>query len=104
VLTGLPAQPCVIWPPNHQLVRVADVVGSDGLSGVGDQQLSATSSEPAASNDIVIVGDTVYVRATRDDEGPGRTYTVAATVTDNAGNSTTAHAFCVVPHHPGGRR
>ncbi len=34
VLSGLPAQPCVIWPPNEKLVRVADVVAADELSGV----------------------------------------------------------------------
>ena len=66
---------------------------------MADLQLSATSSEPAAPNDIVIVGNTVYVRAIRDDDGPGRTYTVVATVTDNAGNVTTRQATCLVPHH-----
>ena len=99
VLSGLPAQPCVIWPPNEKLVRVADVVASDEPSGVAHLQVSATSSEPAASNDIVIAGNTVYVRAIRDDDGPGRTYKVAATVTDKAGNVTTRQATCLVPHH-----
>jgi mannose/cellobiose epimerase-like protein (N-acyl-D-glucosamine 2-epimerase family) len=100
-VTGLPEQPCVIWPPNEKLVRVADVVGTDNRSGVASLQLSGTSSEPAAPDDIVIVGNTVYLRATRDDEGPGRTYTVVATVTDQAGNATTRQSTCVVPHHVG---
>ena len=32
-MAGLPPQPCVIWPPNEKMVHVADVVGSDDLSG-----------------------------------------------------------------------
>ncbi len=103
-VTGLPVQPCVIWPPNEKLVRVADIVGADLLSGLADLDVSATSSEPAGPADIVIEGGTVWVRATRDGEGPGRTYTVLATATDNAGNTTTRQASCVVPHHLGGGR
>ena len=103
-VTGLPVQPCVIWPPNGRLVRVADIVGADSLSGLADLDVSATSSEPAGPADIVIEGGEVSVRATRDDEGPGRTYTVVATATDNAGNVTTRQATCVVPHHLGGGR
>ena len=57
-------------------------------------------SEAAAPGDVVIVDNTIYVRAVRDDEGPGRTYTVTATATDKAGNATTDQASCLVPHHP----
>ena len=103
-VTGLPVQPCVIWPPNGRLVRVADIAGADSLSGLADLDVSATSSEAAAPADIVIEGGEVSVRATRDDEGPGRTYSVVATATDNAGNVTTRQATCVVPHHRGGGR
>ena len=100
VVAGLPADRCVIWPPNKKLVHVAHVIGSDSPSGVAGVDVAVTISEAAAPGDVVIVDDTVYVRAVRDDEGPGRTYTVTATVTDMAGNATTDQASCLVPHHP----
>jgi len=103
-VSGLPPQPCLIWPPNERLVRVADIVGADSSSGLADLDVSASSSEPAGPADIVISGGRVSLRATRDDDGPGRTYTVVATATDNAGNVTTRQASCVVPHHLGGGR
>ena len=103
-VTGLPVHPCVIWPPNGKLVRVAGIDGADALSGLADLDVSAYSSEPTGPADIVITGGEVYLRAIRDDDGPGRTYTVVATATDNAGNVTTRQATCVVPHHRGGGR
>jgi mannose/cellobiose epimerase-like protein (N-acyl-D-glucosamine 2-epimerase family) len=98
-ITGLPPAPCVIWPPNQKMVHAADVEGSDALSGVADLQVTGSSSEPAAADDIRIVGGSVDLRAIRDDEGPGRTYTLVAWVTDRAGNTATAVATCLVPHH-----
>ena len=98
-ISGLPPAPCVIWPPNEKMVHVADVVGSDALSGVADLQLTGSSSEPAADDDVRIVGGSVDLRAVRDDEGPGRTYTLLARVTDLAGNVATDEAACLVPHH-----
>jgi hypothetical protein len=101
-VTGLPVQPCRIWPPNGKLVRVAEIAGADSLSGLADLDVNASSSEPTGPADIVISGGQVSLRATRDGDGPGRTYTVVATATDNAGNATTRQASCVVPHHRGG--
>jgi hypothetical protein len=98
-MTGLPPAPCVIWPPNHKMVHVADVVGHDELSGIAHVTVTATSSEPAAADDILIVGGSVSLRAIRDDEGPGRTYTLVATATDRADNTVTDTATCLVPHH-----
>ena len=95
---GLPTVPCVMWPPNGRMVQVADVVGTDALSGVALVQVSATSSEPALPGDIVVDGARVQVRATRAGRGPGRTYTVIGRVTDNAGNTTSATGTCLVPH------
>jgi mannose/cellobiose epimerase-like protein (N-acyl-D-glucosamine 2-epimerase family) len=97
-ITGLPPAPCVIWPPNEKMVHVADVEGSDALSGVADLQVTGSSSEPAADDDIRIIGGSVDLRAIRDDEGPGRTYTLVASVTDRAANTATAEATCLVPH------
>ncbi len=97
-VAGLPSAPCRIWPPNHKMVHVAVVVGQDSLSGVARVEVTGSSSEPDAG-DIRIVGGSVDLRAERDDEGPGRFYTLTATVTDNADNATTEEAICVVPHH-----
>ena len=97
-VAGLPAAPCVIRPPNGKLVHVADVVGSDSLSGIADVHVTGTSSEQAAAGDILIVGGRVDLRAIRDDDGPGRTYTLVASVTDHADNTLTNIATCLVPH------
>lgn len=105
-LTGLPAAGCSLWPPNHRLVQVASITASDSLSGpAGPPIVTATSNEPTSgigdgdpAPDIVISGGVVEVRAERAGSGPGRTYTITGTVTDFAGNTTTATATCQVPH------
>jgi hypothetical protein len=96
-LTGLPTAPCVIWPPNERMIHVADVEGSDALSGVAQVLVTGTSNEPG-DDDILIVGGSVDLRAQRDDEGTGRVYTLDATVADLAGNVTAERAACTVPH------
>jgi hypothetical protein len=96
-VTGMPSQPCLIWPPNERMVQVADVVGHDAFSGVADLEVDVTADEPAVG-DVVVDGGVVLVRAFRDDLGDGRLYSVRATVTDVAGNLTTESGGCVVPH------
>jgi hypothetical protein len=104
-ILGLP-ESCVIWPPNHKLVTVGTVTAADGLSGVavGALSVTGTSSEPAGSEpDVVIAQDgaggiVVQLRAARLGTGAGRTYTLAASATDVAGNTTMQPATCVVPH------
>ena len=61
------------------------------MSGIADVEVTGTSSEPAAAGDIRIVGGSVDLRAIRDDEGPGRTYTLVATATDRADNTIDQH-------------
>ena len=99
-LSGLPPQPCTLWPPNHEMVHVADVVGDDSGSGVDTVAVTGTSDEPG-SDDIRIVGGSVDLRAERDGAGDGRVYTLRATVTDRAGNTTSQTATCTVPHDQG---
>lgn len=96
-LGGLPPGDCLLWPPNGRLVSVAEVRGEDIGSGVADLVVSGTANEPS-DNDVVIEGGVVRLRAERDPHGSGRVYTVAATVSDRAGNATTAESTCVVPH------
>ncbi len=104
---GMPGAGCTLSPPNKALVQVAGLSALDSLSGIapGSFTLHATSSEPSdpANPDIVITQYgpqkiAVQLRADRLDTGPGRTYTLNATVTDVAGNPATATATCVVPH------
>jgi hypothetical protein len=96
-VSGLPVQPCRIWPPNERMVQVAEVAGHDDFSGVSSVDVGVTVDEEA-TGDVEIVGGVVRVRAIRDDEGDGRVYTVTAHVTDVAGNLTTQSGACVVPH------
>jgi hypothetical protein len=106
VLAGLPAATCTLWPPDHRLVPVASITASDSLSGlVGAPAIEVTSSEPDLATgegdlapDAIVTGGTVQLRAERAGSGPGRVYTVAATVSDVAGNTATASATCTVPH------
>jgi hypothetical protein len=79
------------------MVTVADVVGSDALSGLAGLVVEVTADEPL-SGDVLVDGGTVRVRATRDGKGDGRVYTLTATVTDAAGNATVDVGTCTVPH------
>lgn len=105
VITGLPARGCVLWPPDHKLVKVATVTASDVLSGVASFSVTGTSNDPDCdiARDIVITGSglqpkTVQLRAERSGNGNGRVYTLTAAATDQAGNHTTVTATCTVPH------
>ena len=97
-VTGMPAQPCVIWPPDQRMVPIADVTAADSLSGVAGLSVDATADE-AAVDDIDVQGGRVSVRAARDGESDGRLYTVTAVASDLAGNQTVASGTCAVPHH-----
>jgi hypothetical protein len=108
LIVGLPAPGCTLWPPNHKLVWVATVVPSDGLSGLAVESLMVVSNEPEdgrgdgnTAPDFVVDGTSVQLRAERSGAGDGRVYTMTASATDLAGNSTTATATCDVPHDQG---
>jgi PKD repeat protein len=106
-IAGMPVEGCTIWPPNHKVVMLADVSASDEGSGLapGGLVITATSSEAAdgrgdghTAPDVVIAGGLVTLRAERAGTGTGRTYTITATATDLAGNTTRRTSTCVVPH------
>ncbi|MDZ5662153.1 AGE family epimerase/isomerase [Nocardioides sp. S-58] len=97
-IVGMPQQPCVLWPPDHRLVQVADVTGSDARSGLAAVGLDVTADEPLRSGAVVRDGGRVAVRAARDGRGDGRTYAMVATADDLAGNTSRAVATCDVPH------
>ncbi|MBD0384053.1 S-layer homology domain-containing protein [Paenibacillus sp. WST5] len=99
-------------PANHKLVTVqTSVYGQDEGSGVSSVVLtSITSNEPDnGSGDGDIAGDIAgadfgtldtefQLRAERSGKGEGRIYLITYTITDIAGNQTTATAQVTVPH------
>jgi hypothetical protein len=107
-IAGLPTA-CTVWPPDGKLVEIGRVVAADAMSGLvpGSFAVTGTSSEPAIREpDIVIAPDgsgaiVVQVRAERLGSGTGRVYSLTATAADEAGNTATASAACLVPHDQG---
>jgi hypothetical protein len=106
LIAGMPAPGYEIWPANNKMVEVATIVASDPVSGLRSFTVTATSNEPAGKDpDILITGSgtqyAVQLRASRDGNGKGRTYTITAVAVDNAGNVSTAVTTCFVPHDKG---
>lgn len=109
VIGGIP-NTCTLWSPNHKLVLVADLSGSDGLSGfdAGSWNIQGTSNEPLndigdgnTNADIVISGTRIHLRAERAGPRNSRVYTVTADAADSAGNVAHASFTCTVPHDQG---
>ncbi len=108
------ASPGVLWPPNHKMSTVnATVVATDACDPSPSIVLvSVTSSEPddaAGGGDGQTTDDIqgaalgtpdlqVLLRAERDGNGRGRTYTIAYQTFDHSGNSAVASAQVAVPH------
>jgi predicted extracellular nuclease len=98
-----------LFPPNHRYVDVqATIAADDDFDPAPDVSLvSATSSEPDnapggsdgnTTKDVVVVDDDSFrLRAERDENGSGRTYTITYMVTDARGNSSTDSATVTVP-------
>ena len=99
--------PSLLWPPNHRYVTV-----SASATAVDDTDpnptvtlVSVTSNEPDdgpadgnTTNDIVIDGPFGFrLRAERNENGAGRTYSVTYRATDVVGNSAIASATVFVP-------
>lgn len=106
VLSGLPSEGCTLWPPNHELQRIAVVNASDTVSGIapGSFQVNATSNEPMAPSDVAVTEDedgglVVALRAERSGGSKsGRIYHLTVTAKDLAGNEVAGTAACTVPH------
>ncbi len=107
-ISGMPAAGCSLWPPNGKMVQVATVTAADALSGVaaGSFQIMGASNEPPSAQQISITpngsgGYVIALQADRLGSGNGRTYTLTATATDQAGNTATVTETCNVPHDQG---
>ena len=103
VITGMPGATCNLWPPNHKMVEVATVSVDSGAAPIASFSVAASSNEPplAGESDTAITGSgttrTLALRADRDARGSGRLYSITATATDEAGNTSSATATCKVP-------
>ena len=99
----------MLWPPNHELQRVAVLRASDAVSGVarGSFQVNATSNEPMDPSDLAVTENEngeliVELRAERSGNSKsGRFYHLTVTAQDLAGNDVTGTATCIVPHDKG---
>ncbi|MBZ5639981.1 MAG: DUF2817 domain-containing protein [Acidobacteriia bacterium] len=119
ILTAV-ASPSVLWPPSHDMVAVhATVVATDACDPSPSFVLaSVTSSEPdeaPGDGDGHTTGDIqdatigtadldVLLRAERDGNGPGRTYTIEYRARDASGNVGAGRATVEVPHDLGAAR
>ncbi|HZZ95075.1 MAG TPA: hypothetical protein VFE23_21125 [Usitatibacter sp.] len=109
LITGLPGDTCSIWPPNGQMVTVGTVSAADPVSAIASFSVNASSSEAPGNKgeaDVAVAGSgtgprVISVRADRNANGPGRTYTITATAIDLAGNTAAATGTCTVPHDQG---
>jgi hypothetical protein len=107
VITGASADKTVLWPANHAMHDVRISYAASDNCGTPTVSLSVTSSEPVSGTgdgdtapDWEVVGpNLVRLRAERAGNGTGRTYTVAITATDSAGNASTQAVTVAVPHN-----
>ena len=108
--------PDTLWPPNHRMVTVEALVSAADACGpsivllysVASSELDDApgSGDGNTTEDIqnVSIGtpDTmVLLRAEREGDGPGRTYTLTYAATDASGNTSSALGLVTVPHDLG---
>jgi hypothetical protein len=96
----LTANPSVLWPPNHKMVKVTiGGFASDSLSGIDSVSFKVIDEYGKIQPIISNFGDVIQLEAWRNgNDLDGRLYTVFATATDKAGNQTTASATVICPH------
>ena len=105
--------PSVLWPPNHELVRITATITVDDACDPTPsvRLLSIESNEPDnRRSDGNTAGDiqeaafgaddrTFLLRAERSGRGAGRVYTVTYEARDNNENATVHQATVTVPHN-----
>lgn len=98
----LTVMPRILWPPNHQLVRVRpfwlvnDIADPSPTVSLVDVR---TSDRGATPDDIVITpGGAIYLRAEHSPNIRNRIYYIRYTACDFSGNCTTRTAMVIVPH------
>jgi hypothetical protein len=102
-ITGMSANPSVLWPPNQKMVDVTiNYNATDNCGQPACQISSVTCNEPISSSNYTIVdGHHVKLSADRLGSGNGRIYTITITCTDASGNSSSQAVKVTVPHDQG---
>ncbi|MDA8082770.1 MAG: kelch repeat-containing protein [Nitrospiraceae bacterium] len=102
-ITGLMAEPNILWPPNHKMVNVTvNYAAADNCDQPACQISSVVSNEPISSSDYSIVdAHNVQLRAERSGTGNGRIYTLTINCADTSGNAFDQAVTVTVPHDQG---
>ena len=119
VLRALSVEPSILWPPNHRLVGVRVHAEVDDVCDAAPEVrlVAVTSNEP---DDAIGLGDgrtvddiqraefgqddrDLMLRAERDGQGGGRTYTLTYEARDASGNTASQSVVVSVPHDMRGR-
>lgn len=102
-ITGISANPSVLWPPNHKMVGVTVNYNSTDNCGQPTCQIgSVTSNESISSSDFAIMDSHhVNLLAERKEKGSGRIYTITINCEDTSGNSSSQAVMVTVPHDQG---
>jgi hypothetical protein len=107
VISGMPALPCSLPPPNHPVLQVDNVDAADALSGLAPNSFSVkvTKNNPSSNvfpPQISIIangpGQFTVLNANRLASGTGPMFSLTATAMDTAGNSVIAAATCAASH------
>jgi hypothetical protein len=109
VITALTATPCVLWPPNHRMVRVivrpsvrdaCDRAPRCAIVQVTASEETCEGGRHHHETDWKIVSDLeVELRADPVRRGPGRFYDILVECKDAAGNSSRRSVRVTVPHN-----
>jgi hypothetical protein len=102
---AMSATPDVLGPPDHKMIDVFVGYSASDITSPPVCALSVSSSEPVnATGDgttaidwIVLDAHHVQLRAERSGRNAGRIYTITATCTDSAGNSSSTSTTVSVP-------
>jgi hypothetical protein len=89
-----------LWPPNKKMTAIAVAVPVADLADPNPAcaVTSVTSSEDASGAWSLAGGLSVNLRADRNGNGSGRTYTIAVACTDASGNVANGTTRVLVPH------
>lgn len=99
-----------LWPPNHTMHLVGSFSAEDSccetsleITVTSNEEINGLGDGDTDFDWVVEANGDVYVRAERSGGGEGRTYTISASSTDCAGNSSTASFQVIVDHDQKGK-